>query len=68
MMSQWPRLAFCTRCRTSFSQSCRHSRVGALLSGINVILVQTGIYQPVTNGIMDTRLHGYDAWQVFDSP
>ena len=34
----------------------RHPRAGALLSGINVIPAQAGIYKPVTNGIMDTRL------------
>ena len=32
--------------------------VDALLSGTNVIPVKTGIYKPVTNGIMDTRIHG----------
>ena len=43
----------------------RHSRVNALLSGINVILANAGIHNPVATGIMDTRVRGYDDVGIF---
>ena len=41
-----------------------HPREGDLLFEINAIPVCTGIYKPATNGIMHTRLRGYDGGRV----
>ncbi len=53
------RMALLCRRGWALAYGCRF-RGSALLFEINVIPAQAGIYKPVSNGIMDTRLRGND--------
>jgi hypothetical protein len=47
-----------------YRRTIRYSRVCALTVQISVIPAQAGIYNPVSAGILDTRLRGYDEEMV----